>query len=78
MNTVMEHLLYKDVAVFIRDALIESAVFQKHLKSLERVLHCLQETGFTFKSSNCKSAIPSYKVLWLQFSENGIQQAPAK
>lgn len=74
----MGDLVYEDVAVFIDDILIGSATFQRHLTNLEKVLHPLQEMGLTLIPSNCKSAVPLYKVLGFQLRKNEAQQDPAK
>lgn len=76
----MESLLQDipSVVVYIDDILITGATEAEHLKTLGRVLECLESAGLTVKKEKCVFASSSVTYLGHTIDRDGIHPTPDK
>lgn len=78
MNSVLQPLLRKCVAVFIDDILVYSKNMEEHLQYLRQVFTLLQQHQLHLKLSKCSFAQESLEFLGHVISKHGVATDPTK
>jgi hypothetical protein len=78
MDIVLGGLHWTSCLVYLDDIIIYAPTFASHLKRLNLVLSCLSKAGLKLKTSKCKFAMTTLKVLGHVVSREGIAPDPEK
>jgi hypothetical protein len=78
MDSVLSHLKWSMVLVYLDDLLVFGRTFEEHNESLELVLKALCDARLTLKPSKCHFAAPKVRFLGHIVSEHGIEVNPEK
>ncbi|UYV63096.1 hypothetical protein LAZ67_2003113 [Cordylochernes scorpioides] len=78
MDTVLKGLKWNICLCYLDDIVVYGPSFEEHLKRLEVVLECLQQSGLNVNHEKCLFGSRQLKILGHVVNENGIHPDPEK
>ena len=76
METVLQGL--PSVSIYLDDILVTGKSVDDHIRNLEAVLSCLEDSGFRLKQEKCAFLLPSVEYLGHLITAQGLQPSTDK